>query len=82
MAILSGETIQLPPEKYESFVKARGSHPLPTAFANIDVDIDEFMNEFASNHILAVDGHYMRELQYVCEMLDITPMAYHSRAGA
>jgi L-fucose isomerase len=77
MAILSGETIELPPEKHEAFVQARGSHQLPTAFANIDVDIDVFMNEFASNHILAVDGTYVRELAYFCKMMDITPMMYN-----
>ncbi len=76
MAIVAGETIELPPEKYEAFVQARGNHPLPTAFAKLHVDIDIFMNEFASNHILAVDGIYVRELEHLCQMLDVTPMIY------
>jgi len=76
MAIVAGETIELPPEKYEAFVQARGNHPLPTAFAKLHVDIDVFMNEFASNHILAVDGIYVRELEHLCQMLDVTPMIY------
>ena len=78
MAIVAGETIELPPEKYEAFVQARGNHPLPTAFAKLHVDIDVFMNEFASNHILAVDGIYVRELEHLCQLLDITPMIYNN----
>ncbi len=77
MAIVAGETIELPPEKYEAFVQARGSHPLPTAFAKLHVNIDVFMNEFASNHILAVDGIYVHELEHLCQMLDVTPMIYN-----
>lgn len=76
MAIVSGETIQLSEDKYEEFVQARGNLQLPTAFARLDVDIDTFINEFASNHILAVDGVYVRELQHVCQMLGITPVVF------
>lgn len=80
MAIVAGETIELSKEKYDTFVQARGTHPLPTAFAKLQVDIDAFMNEFASNHILAVDGIYVRELEHLCQMLDITPVVYNSGA--
>ncbi|MCK4977694.1 MAG: hypothetical protein KAS36_12245, partial [Anaerolineales bacterium] len=75
-AIVVGETVELAKDKYEAFVESRGSHQLPTAFARLDVDIDAFVGEFASNHILAVDGVYMQELQHICYMLDITPVVF------
>ncbi len=77
MAIMAGETINLPEDDYEAFVQARGSFQLPTAFVKLDVDTDVFISEFASNHIVAVDGIYVRELQHVCQMLDITPVVFH-----
>ncbi len=76
MAIVVGETVELTKDKYEAFVESRGSHQLPTAFARLDVDIDAFVGEFASNHILAVDGVYMQELQHICTMLDVTPVVF------
>jgi L-fucose isomerase len=77
MAIIAGETVQLPEDKYEEFVQARGSHQLPTAFTKLDVDMDKFVAEFASNHIAAVDGIYVQELHHVCQMLNITPVTFH-----
>lgn len=73
MTIVQGETIDLPPEQVEAFVTARGSHQLPTAFARLHVKIERFLDEFASNHILAVDGNYVQELIHVCHLLDIEP---------
>lgn len=73
MTIVQGESVDLPSEKVEAFVAARGSHQLPTAFARLNVTIERFLDEFASNHILAVDGHYVQELIHVCNLLDIEP---------
>jgi L-fucose isomerase len=71
MTILTGETIDLPAEDYAAFVAARGSHQLPTAFAKLHTDIDRFLDQFASNHILAVDGIYRDELVHLCRMLGV-----------
>lgn len=76
MAILQGEAVDIPREQYQAFVEARGSHQLPTAFVNVDVDIDAFVNEFGSNHITGVAGDYVDELRYVCRMLGVTPMVF------
>jgi L-fucose isomerase len=76
MAIAGGATVDIPLDKYQAFVAARGSHPLPTAFARLEVDIDEFIGSFASNHILAVDGVYVEELLHLCRLLGITPRLY------
>lgn len=71
MAIIEGETVNISDEEYQAFVQARGSHQLPTAFIKMDVDSEELISIFGSNHIMAVDGRYKRELTYFCEMLGI-----------
>lgn len=71
MAIFTGEAKELPKEEYEAFVAARGSHQLPTAFVQTNVDIDRFVAEFASNHICGVPGVWVKELEHVCRLLDI-----------
>jgi len=76
MAIAAGEAIDLPDDKLQAFVEARGRFQFPAAFSTIDVDLDAFIGQFASNHIVAVDGIYVRELLHVCEMLDITPVLF------
>ena len=76
MSIVSGETVDVPQDKKDAFVAARGSHQLPTAFARLDTDIDHFLDGFASNHILAVDGNYVQELIHLCTLLDIEPEVY------
>ncbi|MDJ0780353.1 MAG: hypothetical protein QNJ22_00195 [Desulfosarcinaceae bacterium] len=71
MALFQGEAIELPQAEYEAFVAARGAHQLPTAFVKTDVDIDVFVAEFASNHICAVPGEWVAELEHVCGLLGI-----------
>ena len=74
MAIFTGEAKELPKEEYETFVAARGSHQLPTAFVKTNVDIDRFVDEFASNHICAVSGNWVKDLEHVCRLLEIRPV--------
>jgi len=74
MAIMTGEAVRPSEDRYEEFVRARAGHQLPTTFAELDADIDSLVAEFASNHILAVDGLYVRELMHVCEFLKINPV--------
>ena len=74
MALFTGEAKELPKDEYEAFVAARGSHQLPTAFVKTNVDIDRFVDEFASNHICAVAGNWVKELVHVCGLLGIKPV--------
>lgn len=74
MAIIAGKTVDISQEEYDHFVQARGSHQLPTAFIKMDVDLEKFIGEFGSNHILGVAGTYLTELEHVCHMLNITPV--------
>lgn len=74
MAIISGETVEISPQELKAFVEARGSHQLPTAFLKMDIDLEKFLDEFGSNHILGVDGTYRQDLKYLCDMLQIRPV--------
>jgi L-fucose isomerase len=74
MAIIPGQAIEPNPEDYEAFVKARGSHQLPTAFVRVSVDFDQLVAEFGSNHVSGVNGTYVQELEHVCHLLDIQPL--------
>lgn len=79
MAIIAGETVSIAEKDYQRFVAARGSHQLPTAFVKLDADLDQLISEFGSNHILAVDGQYVAELTYACELLNITPVFFRRK---
>lgn len=74
MAIFTGELITPSDEKYASFVQARGTHQLPTAFVKAAVNIERFIDEYASNHICGVAGRHTAALVHVCQMLNITPV--------
>jgi L-fucose isomerase len=74
MTIFTGEAVEPSPETYEEFVNARGSHQLPTMFVRVNLDFDELIAEFGSNHISGVTGHYLEELVHVCKLLDIQPI--------
>ena len=74
MTIFTGEAVEPSPEAYEEFVNARGSHQLPTMFVKADLDFDELIAEFGSNHLSGVAGLYVDELVHVCWLLDIQPI--------
>jgi L-fucose isomerase len=73
MAIIPGEIIDLPADDLAAFVKARGRHQLPTAFVQVDADMNRFVEEFGSNHISGVAGSWARELSELCRILDVEP---------
>jgi L-fucose isomerase len=74
MAIFAGEAIEPSAADYEAFVRARGSHQLPTMFVRAQIDFEELVREFGSNHISGVDGTYVQELVLVCALLGIQPV--------
>jgi L-fucose isomerase len=43
----------------------------PHAFTRLQVDAGEFLSSFGANHIHAVPGDYVAELETVCSLLDI-----------
>ncbi len=74
MAIIPAEAIELPQEELNEFIKVRGKHQLPTMFVKVKMDLEHLAQEFGSNHISGVAGHYVDELVHVCKMFDITPV--------
>lgn len=74
MAIIPGQVVNLAEDDRAAFVQQRGKHQLPTAFVKVDADLDHFVDEFGSNHISGVAGSWVRELEILCEMLDIEPV--------
>ena len=76
MAIIEGETVDISEAEYAAFVEARGSHQLPTAFIKMDVDTERLVSGLGSNHILAVDGRYARELMHVCELAGVQAVRF------
>ena len=74
MAILPGEGVELSQEEQDEFVKARGRHQLPTAFVKVQADLDRFVEEFGSNHICAVAGIHVHDLEHLCRILHIRPV--------
>jgi L-fucose/D-arabinose isomerase len=80
MGIIEGETVTISDTEYQSFVAARGSHQLPTAFIKMQIDVDELISNFGSNHILAVDGSYVKELVHFCKMLNIPTVFFQGEA--
>lgn len=76
MAIIPCEAIEPTQEMVDEFVKARGVHQLPTIFAKINFNIEEFTNTYASNHISGVVGNYEKELMEVCKLYGIVPEVF------
>lgn len=71
MILFKGEAIEPSPEAYQEFVQARGSHQLPTMFVKVELDFEELICEFGSNHISGVAGDYSDELLHICTLLNI-----------
>ena len=78
MAIIPGEAINMSEDDLEDFVRQRGKHQLPTAFVQVECDLNHLVDEFGSNHISGVAGIWVRELVQLCGMLDIEPVLMDS----
>ena len=74
MIIFRGEAVELSPQTYHEFVKARGSLQFPTMFVHANLDFDQLVVEFGSNHISGTAGLYVDELVHVCKLLGIEPI--------
>ena len=73
MGIIRGETVDISAEERDTFVRARGSHQLPTAFLKLDVNVERLISEFGSNHVMGVAGNRAEELLHFCELMGIEP---------
>jgi L-fucose isomerase len=71
MAIVPGEVVNLSADDRSAFIAARGKHQLPTAFVQVETDLGRFVDEFGSNHISGVAGHWVRELTELCKLTNV-----------
>ena len=78
MIVFTGEAIEPSPEAYQEFVQARGSHQLPTMFVHANLNFDQLVDVFGSNHISGVAGEYVNELVHFCQLLDIRSIVLKS----
>ena len=76
MAIIPAEAVTPSEDTVEKFVEGRGPHQLPTLFAKVNFSVEDFVDEYGSNHISGVAGNYTKELIEVCKMLDIEPVVF------
>jgi L-fucose isomerase len=74
MAVIPGETIRMTADDLAEFARQRGKHQLPTAFVRVECDLDHLVEEFGSNHVSGVAGHWVKELEQLCPMLGIEPV--------
>jgi L-fucose isomerase len=79
MAIIPGEAIEPSAEAYETFIKARGSHQLPTMFVQVELDFDELVSEFGSNHVSGVAGNFVQELIHLCDLYHIRAIVFDGK---
>lgn len=71
MFIIKGEMITPDDERHAKFSKSRGKHQLPMSYIKTSMDFEDFMNTFNSNHIAGVGVDCAKELEEVCELLNI-----------
>jgi len=75
LAILRGEFVQFEAEKNDALMQ-QTTLEWPHAFARFGCTADEFLATYASNHIHAVYGDWVTELQMVADLLDIETRVY------
>lgn len=58
-------------EEMERWIAARGIHQLPTAYIDVDIDLDKLVETFGSNHMAGVAGDHLAEVVQLCRMYGI-----------
>ena len=70
MAIIRGEFLQYSEPENQALMK-QTTYEWPHAFAAFACSAEEFLSTYASNHIHALYGDWVRELTMVCDLLNI-----------
>ena len=71
MAIFLGEIVKRERESLREVV-----WPWPYMFVSAEIDIDDFLNTFASNHMHVAKGNLVEELKQICHLLAIEAKIY------
>lgn len=70
MHVLRGSFEQYDEETNEALMQ-QSTYEWPHAFARMDAEHGEILSRYGSNHIHAIPGDYVEDLQQVCRLLDI-----------
>ena len=70
MHVLRG-TFERYDEETNEDLMGQSTYEWPHAFARFDATADEFLSRYSSNHIHAIPGDHVEELEIVCKLLDI-----------
>jgi L-fucose isomerase len=71
MQVVRGEFVHYSDEVNQALMR-QSTFEWPHAFARLQVGSSEFLSRFGANHIHAVPGHVVAELEAVCTFLGIT----------
>ncbi|NMB11829.1 MAG: fucose isomerase [Firmicutes bacterium] len=71
MAVLLGQFERRPRE-----ILQNTTYSFPHAFARLEMDYQGFVRSFGANHIHAVYGNYVRELEILCQLWGIEMQTY------
>ncbi len=69
MLVVTGQAVTYPREKLMEMNSQQ-----PQAFVRLNCKPDDFIDELRSNHIHLVYGDYVKELEVLCEVLNIRPI--------
>ena len=70
MQATTGRFVQFDPETNEAMMRA-STFVWPHAFTKLDAPAEDFLARFGANHIHAVPGDVLAELELVCTLLDV-----------
>jgi len=66
MLIFKGEAVETPEEKTKESCDA-----WPHIYAHLDVKPEDLINDLQANHVHAIEGDYVKELEKFCRMIGI-----------
>ena len=71
MTVFPGRMRTPSEEELKKWIEARGIHQLPTAYIDVDIDLDLLVDTFGSNHMAGVAGDCVDSLVQLCSMYGI-----------
>jgi len=81
MQVLRGEMETFDAATNEALMRQSTYH-WPHAFARLDAPAEEILTRYGSNHIHAIPGDHVRELEILCRMLDVDYDGFGAVNGA
>lgn len=58
-------------QELKKWIEARGIHQLPTAYIDVNIDLEHLVETFGSNHMAGVAGNHLDSVRRLCELYEI-----------